>query len=470
MDVLACPVCFETFDDPQILPGCGHCFCRSCVQQLGVMQSGPRCPTCRQQFRPADVRPNFALQAMLNDYAGQPGLQVADSATLPGGQLVRGTGRNCHAALKKSLVSCGIPDRLADCIAHEDQHIGLRIFLLDNSGSMMAGDGKFLVIDETEEVMFPVACSRWDEVKRMAIDQAEWNMKLGVPCEFVLLNPGPPPLREGIDFVRLDPAQHRGSIASLRQMLDTNGPRGVTPLADRIAEIYARVKTEHAALVAAGQYIMLCIATDGMPTAAHNQRSTSQDRDVFVRQLRRLMVDLPVYVVVRLCTNDSKTVDFYNEIEDDMELPMDVLDDLTGEASEIKQQGNGWFAYTKQLHTIREGGSFLKLLDTLDERRLTETEAALWAQLLMHTDGNEPLPRNKDAFCEAIGELADDAYLVYDAHTMGLAVPVDADGLRHAIVGYWNPVRALSTVLVAVLSGCSGNTTAMMSRNELQVM
>jgi len=188
----------------------------------------------------------------------------------------------------------------------------------------------------------------------------------------MLLNAGPPPAREGVDFVRLDPSHAQQSLASLTNMLDRTFPNGATPLVERIREIYTRIKTQHKNLAAAGQHVMLVIATDGLPTNS-GISSSQKMRRMLVQQLRQIMIELPVYVVVRLCTDESDVVDFYNQVEDEVEVPMDVLDDMWGEACEVYNQGNGWFAYTKQLHTIREGGTFLRLLDLIDERRLTQT-------------------------------------------------------------------------------------------------
>ena len=50
--------------------------------------------------------------------------------------------------------------------------------------------------------------------------------------------------------------------------------------------------------------------------------------------LRRLK-DLPVWVVVRLCTDNHKMVDYWNNVDSQVALSMDVLDDPHGEAKEI---------------------------------------------------------------------------------------------------------------------------------------
>ena len=44
---------------------------------------------------------------------------------------------------------------------------------------------------------------------------------------------------------------------------------------------------------------------------------------------------LPVWVVIRLCTSDAKIVNYWNSIDQELELNMDILDDLFGEATQV---------------------------------------------------------------------------------------------------------------------------------------
>ena len=48
--------------------------------------------------------------------------------------------------------------------------------------------------------------------------------------------------------------------------------------------------------------------------------------------------------MVRLCTDEDEVGDYWNELDTQVELPLDVLDDFVGEATEI-YQFNPWLAY-----------------------------------------------------------------------------------------------------------------------------
>ena len=49
----------------------------------------------------------------------------------------------------------------------------------------------------------------------------------------------------------------------------------------------------------------------------------------------RPLDQLPVWVVIRLCTNEDNMVNYWNNIDSAIELNMDVIDDPLGEAKEI---------------------------------------------------------------------------------------------------------------------------------------
>ncbi|XP_070593743.1 E3 ubiquitin-protein ligase TRIM39-like [Erythrolamprus reginae] len=57
-----CSICLEYFQDPVLIPECGHNFCRGCLtRSWGTSESEASCPQCRQTFAPRSVLPNRQL-------------------------------------------------------------------------------------------------------------------------------------------------------------------------------------------------------------------------------------------------------------------------------------------------------------------------------------------------------------------------------------------------------------------------
>lgn len=495
MDHLECPVCLDTFRDPVILPSCGHTFCRECVSriastgasgwfEIGRGSGQHACPTCRSPFRLGEVRTNYALTQLLGDHAGIRNTQspivqngqsnfVSQSGIGRGEESARlgGLRRLCtrdfgcmdvNAVHTQKFQSLGVPWSLARLLAEEDSKIGLRIFLLDNSGSTAAYDGHYCQeLPDGRMVSYP--CSRWEEIKHMALQHAEWNAAIGTPCEFVLLNPGPGPVQEGRDFVRLNSGtgSASSSLQSLRRMLDMTQPGGLTPLKDRLEEIYQRIRAQHAELAQNGQRIVLVIATDGLPTSNHSAVSSDLHRRELVQILNRLGFELSVFMVIRLTTDDDSVVDYYNQVDAELELPLEVIDDMKSEAREIQSQGNSWLTYSPLLHKIREGGTFVKLLDLLDERRLTSAEVSVFVQLLLRREQDQPMPRSAEDFCNAVADALQHAPLVYDPLKGSMGPAIKLSHVKWAVNGgLAGQVRLLVQTLANPLQAVLNDTCA----------
>ncbi len=61
---------------------------------------------------------------------------------------------------------------------------------------------------------------------------------------------------------------------------------------------------------------------------------------------------------------------YWNDIDSQLEVRIDVLDDLCSEGGEIHKR-NPWLTYSNILHRMREFGVSLQEFDSLDERKLS---------------------------------------------------------------------------------------------------
>merc|ERR1719453_2226595 len=190
---------------------------------------------------------------------------------------------------------------------------------------------------------------------------ARMSEALGARTDFHLLNPAPgfshcsvrpnawsdiPPLGRGVD------------VATLQRSLERVSPSGGTPLTEAVMQIVSLVQPMAARLRAAGQSVCVIICTDGVPN----------DQPSFV-QAMRLLQTLPVWCVVRLVTDDDGIVGYWNDLDQALEAPLEVLDDVRGEALEVHAV-NPWLTYAPPLHHARLFGLPEQLFDALHEPEL----------------------------------------------------------------------------------------------------
>lgn len=135
-------------------------------------------------------------------------------------------------------------------------------------------------------------------------------------------------------------------------------PENGTPLCRHIRDVIEKVKVLEPQLRDQNQKACVTIATDGEPT----------DGDLV--EAMQALKELPVIVVVKLCTDDRKVVDFWNNVDTQLELDMDVIDDIANEAAEIFKL-NPWLTYGECIQRMREFGVTAKEMDFLDEEQLS---------------------------------------------------------------------------------------------------
>jgi len=282
----------------------------------------------------------------------------------------------------KALQSQGFTRGLAESLADMKTSFPLRIWVVDNSGSMQKTDGHRIISTRSKNDLKIVGCTRWEEIKEAVNYHTQMSALLEAPTSFRLLNNpgiGVGPNSQQFDIAQMGKENIPTEVANANEIMTRTRPGGVTPLTEHIQEINATILSLKPELEAAGKRVAVIIASDGLPTDSYGNASQTINNQ-FVQSLR-MLEGLPVWLVIRLCTDDDEVVDFYNGLDDQLELSMDVLDDFVGEAKEVYEH-NKWLNYALPLHRMREMGYHDRVFDMLDERTLTKGELRDFCRLL----------------------------------------------------------------------------------------
>lgn len=248
------------------------------------------------------------------------------------------------------------PTNLIKTLCSDNKQIWKRYFIVDDSGSMNANDGTRLVGARA------ITCTRWAEQKEAIEFHGELAYQSLSACEFRFLNQ-PQPICVGM-------MEDNGESLNLLRGVLSGGPNGGTPLCRHIREIAAEVRKMAPILQQSREKAIVVIFTDGQPS------------DGNVADALKLLEHLPCWVVVRLCTNEDDVVNYYGDVDSNLEIKLDTLDDLFGEAGEIDAV-NDWVTYGLPLQRFREFGSHIKALDMLDESKLSSDHTVEIVKLLL---------------------------------------------------------------------------------------
>mmetsp|Transcript_58647 Transcript_58647/g.124453 ORF Transcript_58647/g.124453 Transcript_58647/m.124453 type:complete len:414 (+) Transcript_58647:220-1461(+) len=283
----------------------------------------------------------------------------------------------------QQLMAQGFTRGHATSLAQTIKNFPLRIWVVDNSGSMQKTDGHRFVETKRSRDVRVVSCSRWNEIKDCIEYHTQMAAALEAPTTFRMLNDpacGPNSQQFGIAESSLDPLVLQEEVDRSITIMKTAQPGGVTPLVKHVWEIAQSVRELEPQLRADGCRVAIILATDGLPTDERGYGGGAIQQQ-FVEALRGLE-GLPVWVVVRLCTDEEKVVEFYNDLDGQLELSLEVLDDFIGEAGEVYEH-NPWLNYALPLHRLREMGYHHRIFDMMDERPFTHEELREYCSLLL---------------------------------------------------------------------------------------
>lgn len=348
------------------------------------------------------------------------------------------------------LDELGLPTGLRQLLTpsgDNNYEIQKRFWILDNSGSMALQDGHCLVsIDKSAE------CSRWAEVQETVNCHAELASRLGpnAPTEFRLLNSlpqaspthllsgwgkkkTPRPASGKIEVGKCTSRRNQQrEVQRVQDLLQKHPPKGLTALPDAIDQVRQDILKLLPELQKNKARVALVIATDG----SNYNRDTignhmsEAERQAEVQAALESLQDLPVHVVVRLCTDYQPLVEFYNEL--DVLLPnlcLDVLDDYNHEAQQVYKH-NPWLNYALPLHRVREMGQVSPLWDLLDERSLTQPEIRDFCKIMLGPNIQAHDGRTWEEFCDQVEIWQGEEKLQFHPHYQTMKPWMDVDILR----------------------------------------
>jgi len=315
------------------------------------------------------------------------------------------------------------------------------IWIVDNSGSMQTRDGQRIIPDKRAGYKF-VSSTRWAEMVETVDYHAQLAALVQAPTTFRLLNdPGRVAGPQQFSVADKGVSSIDNDLAVAQQTMCNAQPGGVTPLIQHLHEIRSEIAAMDPQLRASGTKVAIILATDGLPTDTQGYHNSSVKHQ-FDQALRQLE-GLPVWIVVRLCTDEDAVVEYYNNLDSQLEMSLEVLDDVVAEAKEVCEQ-NPWLTYGLPLHRMREMGFYHRIFDLLDERKLSKGELRDFFRLLFGSAFDEAADPEVDwkAFVGLIESLQEKEHKVWNPITKRMAPWVDIKRLNRefghgGFLGLW---------------------------------
>lgn len=247
------------------------------------------------------------------------------------------------------------PTGLINFFISSANKVAIRYFIYDDSGSMTSFDATRFVNG------ISIPSTRWDELK----DVMKFHIKI---ANRGLINTKMFFLNDDAIHVGITKCNEESLVSKLNVMKG-----GMTPLCRTIRNIIEEVSPHFDRIRQSEKEIELVICTDGVSS------------DGYVGEELFKLRNLPIRIVLRLCTNEQKIVDYWNEIDKTFDLKLDIIDDYISEARQI-QDLNPRFCYGYPLHQLREYGFSDPLIDHIDEMRLNDDQLETLRYMILGRD------------------------------------------------------------------------------------
>lgn len=282
---------------------------------------------------------------------------------------------------KKQLVQQGFTDGLIRVMESYTAEFALRIWIVDNSRSMDKGDGhKVVEHDDNDHSTVGgdnhhncnkieiLPCSRWEEMKDTVIYHATMAATLKAPTIFRLLNdPGRKVGPQVFGVADKWSGLADSDLDLAKKVMSNAKPTGASPLCGHMIYIRDQLASLTNELIKYNKKVSITIATDGIPTD-----------ETYYGQFQKILIsmkELPVYIHIRLITDDEIVVKYYRDIDSKIDQVVAVLDDYMEEANKV-QKYNSWLNYILPLYRLSEMGcsSNFQIVNQLNKKKLKKEQ------------------------------------------------------------------------------------------------
>lgn len=242
-----------------------------------------------------------------------------------------------NKSFRKILKHLRLPEGLLASTVKVYEATDSRLWILDNSYSMRAKDAH-LIGGSMDHLLNVNSVSRWKELGECVAFHAKMAADVWCPTKFWLLNK--PESRYDDDGAKQKfcvcwstPSDIPNEMAVVKQSMKGATPTmGYAPMSYHIQKLKRAIDKLSPRLVSEGKHTTIVICTQGIPTDVEGNTGKHVLKEY--KETLASFGKMPVKVIFRLCTDDVKVLDMYNNFDNILD-GIDCIDDYWGEVRDV---------------------------------------------------------------------------------------------------------------------------------------
>ena len=242
-----------------------------------------------------------------------------------------------NKSFRKILKHLRLPEGLLASTVKVYEATDSRLWILDNSYSMRAKDAH-LIGGSMDHLLNVDSVSRWKELGECVAFHAKMAADVWCPTKFWLLNK--PESRYDDDGAKQKfcvcwstPSDIPNEMAVVQHSMKGATPTmGYAPMSFHIQKLKRAIDKLSPRLVSEGKHTTIVICTQGIPTDVEGNTGKHVLKEY--KETLASFGKMPVKVIFRLCTDDVKVLDMYNNFDNILD-GIDCIDDYWGEVRDV---------------------------------------------------------------------------------------------------------------------------------------